>query len=131
MSKADRVVWCDRGWQPLHYGFCPSEKAWDRQCRKMGSRLPYPDFDAGATIFRDISGGGDCMIVTIAQVGKRPLGEVVGLLVHEATHVWQHVRAAMREKEPSPEFESYAMQAISQGLIQAYAETRGLPRMKG
>ena len=54
---ADRVIWCERGWQPLYYGFCPSEAAWKR--------------------------------------------------------------------EPSLEFEAYAMQAIAQNLIVAYEQTRG------
>ncbi len=129
-GRSDRIVWCDHGWQPLWFGFCPTEKAWDRQARKMGSRMPYPDLAASATIFRDISGGDDCVIVTVADAGKRPAIEVVGLLIHEAAHVWQHVKRAMREKHPSAEFEAYALQAISQSLIHAYAQTRGPLRVK-
>jgi len=46
------VVWCDRGWQPVEYCFCPSEEAWDKQLKRMGiTGEPYPDSDGRATIF--------------------------------------------------------------------------------
>ena len=56
--------------------------------------------------------------------GKASAVQVVGLLAHEATHVWQHVRDWMGEKSPSVEFEAYTVQAILQELLWAYNETR-------
>ncbi|MFZ5669116.1 MAG: hypothetical protein ACOY4K_06455 [Pseudomonadota bacterium] len=52
-------------------------------------------------------------------------GELIGLIVHEATHVWQFVRHHMNEASPSKEFEAYAMQAIAQSLIEAVNDTWG------
>lgn len=49
--------------------------------------------------------------------------QIASLLVHEAVHVWQEFRARIGESEPSPEFEAYSIQAISQELMQAYADS--------
>ncbi len=47
---------------------------------------------------------------------------VVGILVHEAVHIWQKFSQRIGEHEPSGEFEAYAIQSISQRLISAYSE---------
>jgi hypothetical protein len=49
----------------------------------------------------------------------------MGLLVHEATHVWQHICESIGETKPSVEFEAYAMQSIVSNLLTAYEDTRG------
>jgi len=45
---------------------------------------------------------------------------LVGLLIHEAVHVWQNVRDLISEDRPSREFEAYSIQSIAQKLIDAY-----------
>lgn len=122
----DRVIWCDRGWQPLYYGFCPSEAAWKREMRRLGVDAPYPTSDGRCTLFETSKSANECALVTISSASsKRKKIEVVGLIVHEAMHVWRFVRERMGEREPSLEFEAYAMQAIAQNLIVAYEQTRG------
>lgn len=75
----------------------------------------------------DRRGGiGSFSIVTVsAEAAKRSRLQIAGILVHEATHVWQQVRKTIGEELPSVEFEAYAMQAIAQGLLNAYEKTRG------
>lgn len=125
MSCQSRVIWCDRGWQPHCYGFCPDEHAWKREMRRLNiTDAPYPTTSGSCTTFDKTTSNDACSIVTINE-SKRPKLQVVGLLVHEAMHVWRHVRESMGEREPSLEFEAYAMQAISQCLIDAYEKTRG------
>lgn len=125
MSDTDRVIWCDRGWQPVHFGFCPSKKAWKREMKKMGCSEPYPGMDGRCTTFT--KDGKVVVIVTLrdGSENERTVCEVAGLLVHEATHVWQTIREDIGEKDPSPEFEAYSMQAIFQELFSTYQETRG------
>lgn len=48
--------------------------------------------------------------------------QVASLLVHEAVHVWQEFKEHIGEHSPSREFEAYSIQAISQRLMQAYAD---------
>jgi len=127
-KRKDRVAWCDRGWQPVYFGFCPNERAWKREMEKMGCvGEPYPTGTAGrcTTFAKDSK---VCLIVTIEDGAEKRHSqiEVLGLMVHEATHVWQAVRDEMEEKAPSIEFEAYSMQAIFQSLWHAWTKTRGL-----
>lgn len=126
---ADHVLWCDKGWQPVFFGFCPSEKAWKREMKRMGCpEEPYPTTDARMTSFE--SNGKVTCIVTVADGSedRHSATEVIGIIVHEATHIWKEVRKAMGEKDPSIEFEAYSMQAIVQGLLSAWGQTRGKPK---
>lgn len=122
--KDGEVIWCDRGWQPVYFGFCPSRRAWSREMRKMGCKEPYPANEGCATTFE--KDGKVCIIVTLGKAASaegRTRTEIAGLICHEAAHIWQEVRRTMNEKAPSIEFEAYAMQSIFQGLYQAWLDT--------
>ena len=98
-----------------------------RESRIDSGGEPYPDTDGRATFFTKT--GKAIAIVTVRDGAEkqRSLIEIIGLLVHEATHIWQEVRSVMGEKEPSVEFEAYSVQAITQELLAAFDRTRGLP----
>lgn len=129
--RANEVIWCDRGWQPVWFGFCPSREAWRREMRKLGCvGQPYPDSDGCATTFTRKG-----KVIILVTLGKsacaegRTRTEIAGLLCHEATHIWQEVKRQMNEREPSIEFEAYSMQAIFQGLYQAWLDTSATAEM--
>jgi len=131
MSK-DRVVWLTPAWgSNFKFGFCPSEKAWVRELKRLGVPLrdvSYPDSHACMTPFGKNDSHDACSIVTITDeaVNFHPAA-VVGLLAHEATHVWQSVCDYMDQRRPTGnhcEFEAYAIQSITQQLVTAYCETR-------
>ncbi len=86
---------------------------------------PYPGSDGRCTTFT--KDGKTRILVTVREGAEKehPPVEIAGILVHEATHVWQEVRAAMGEREPSIEFEAYSVQAIFQELYSAFQATRG------
>lgn len=63
-----------------------------------------------------------CCVVAIRVKEDQDKNEVIGLLVHEAVHVWQDFADRIGESNPSKEFEAYAIQSISQRLISAYSE---------
>ncbi|KAB2701322.1 MULTISPECIES: hypothetical protein [Brucella] len=94
--------------------------------KRLNCKEPYPDTDGRCTTFTNE--GKVVCIVTLrdGSENERSISEITGLLVHEATHVWQTIRDDIGEKDPSPEFEAYSMQAIFQGLFTAFQETRGL-----
>lgn len=126
--KPDRVIWLDRGWQPVFFGFCPNEKAWKREVKRLGCKgLPYPESDGCCTYFTK-DGKASALVTMNAREGRTRV-QIAGLLAHEATHVWQEVRRQIGEKEPSIEFEAYSVQAIFQGLYQAWLDTRAPKEM--
>lgn len=124
----DRVIWCDRGWMPTYYGFCPNANAWRREFKRLNvPPEPYPTADAMCThLTRD--GKNTCVIVTVNErIDRKARTDRIGaiaLITHEAVHVWQAICRDIREENPSSEFEAYAIQAITSGLIDAYEKTR-------
>lgn len=52
----------------------------------------------------------------------KTLPEVCGLLVHEATHIWQELCESIGEHSPSKEFQAYSIQCIAQRLISDFME---------
>jgi hypothetical protein len=127
MTNNTDTVWCDRGWFPLYYGFCPSEKAWKKEMKKMGteSAPSYPDGDATCSWFEaPDSGKMSCLVTLQEKFDTYDPSTVFGLLVHEATHVWQILLEHIGEDKPSREFEAYSVQNITQNLFDAYCQTR-------
>lgn len=125
----NKVVWCNQGWLPAYYGFVPSEKAWKKALKRLDiASEPYPTTDARCTSFKNHKTGKLVVLVTVADhitPEHDPVG-IIGLLVHEAMHVWRFIREDIGEHAPSAEFEAYAMQHISMELMQAFATTRGI-----
>lgn len=62
-------------------------------------------------------------IVQISNTKGRDLIEIYGLILHEAVHIWQHLKQLMREDEPSIEFEAYSIQMIAQDLFAMYEDS--------
>lgn len=130
--KTDQVVWCNRGWQPVDFCFCPSKKAWRNlmKYKKIPPEdAPYPKNDGNITSF---TSGNSCFLVVSlnsnweneAFSAHEPI-VMVGTLVHEASHVLDKVIEHMQDESPSAEFKAYALQAIIQELILAFELTCG------
>ncbi|MBI5940144.1 MAG: hypothetical protein HY859_06935 [Caulobacterales bacterium] len=123
----DEVHWIGKGWQNVHIGWCPSEVAWNKAMKRLGVKdAAYPTVAGCCTEFAS-DRYGVCVIVTLSPTLAKPREplEIIGLIVHEATHAFQKVCLDMGEDEPSCEFEAYSMQAITQQLIQAVDNTWG------
>ncbi|TBN49170.1 hypothetical protein [Pseudomonas sp. BGI-2] len=120
-----KVVWLDRGWQPVFIGFCPSEKAWHREMKRMSVSEPYPSSSGCTTRFKT-GDDRDCIIVCVHErlkAGSCRHG-IIGLIVHECTHAWRFILDTIGEDVPSSEFEAYSMQAITQQVTTAFCDTR-------
>ncbi len=122
-----RVVWCDAGWMPVHYGFCSDEAAWRRTMRhhKIDKESEYPPDDGNTSLLESIDGGDPIILVTLNKsMDKAPIINAISLIVHEAMHVWRRIREVIGEHDPSKEFEAYAIQNITAQLLRAYNDTR-------
>lgn len=126
LGKA-RVIWCHAAGWPIHYGFCPSEKAWNRVLKEYKAPSePYPTKDATIQTFTSSRSRTFCLLTVAERIDdyNDPNG-TVGLIVHEATHIWQQVLISMGETDkPGCEIEAYAIQQITQQLLLAYEASR-------
>lgn len=128
MSKADRIVWIDRGWQPVAIGFCPSEKAWRRAMKMQNVAADWPVVpnSGGHTQWlKNEKTGEGLILVVVSSEAERCSMSVIMTIVHEAVHVWQFLCQHIGERDPGIEMEAYGIECITRGLIEAYCETQG------
>lgn len=113
---------------PVYYALCTTEEQFKREMR----RLKVPAGDFGSWVSNEHSdatahkmtceGYKKCAIVCIrVRPGMGAVG-IAALLVHEAVHIYQWIKELLGEDEPGIEGEAYAIQEISQNLMQAYAD---------
>lgn len=121
--------WLDRSLftSPVYFTLCTSEKHFHAELRR--AKLPrneWPPFlrnshaHATAHYIEHLASGRTLTFVCIHPAPERDQLEVVGLLVHEAMHLWQWIQERIGERAPSAEFEAYAVQGISQSLLGEY-----------
>jgi hypothetical protein len=123
---ASKTQWRSLDIFPFHFGFCPNKTAWDRDMKRLNMTCDYPTSDGNCAYFvNDGLKGGAACIVTLGERKKWNGIGIVGLLVHEAAHVWQRCCEHVGEEKPSAELEAYAMQLIVEELIEGYVMTRG------
>lgn len=127
LSK-NKTIWCNQGWQPVKFAFVPSKKAWKKTLKEMQVKSEYPKEDATVTHFNVVGSPHKrtCLVTVTDDVSDRcDSVQIIALIVHEATHVWQYILDTIGETKPSSEFEAYSVQAIVQELLDAYEKTRG------
>ena len=108
-----------------HLALCMDEREYTRELKrlKVSTSVPFLTGDSHAcTHTFERSDGDVTCIVTMKPKPHWNLETIYALLVHEATHIWRQTREFIGETNPSPEFEAYSMQNISQRLFEAYRE---------
>jgi hypothetical protein len=66
-----------------------------------------------------------CAVICLSNYAGCDPVEVAGILVHEAVHVWQEYCDFYGEDKPGREQEAYAVQWISQTLMEEFARRNG------
>ena len=121
------MIWCDNAvfYLPLTYALCTSEEDYLKAVGYMQVTDPNPWLldraDGTAHVFEGQDGK---FSVIVCMRESDDVQKVVGLLAHEAVHIWQKVRELLRESQPSTEFEAYAIQQIVMNLHDKYYEER-------
>jgi len=103
---------------------CLSKEEQDHVTKKLLSRsLDFPVDGAHCHTFGNITTNELCAVVSVSKASQERCNsiELVGLLIHEAVHVWQRYAEDMGETSPGTEQEAYAIQGISQELLDEYA----------
>lgn len=126
-----KVKWLDRNlfMSPYYYGLATTEATFYAALKS--AKVPREDWPAdvlgehsNATVHYVKNTKGQRIALVFIKPKKDTTGvQIAALLVHEAMHIWRRIREDVGEWQPSREFEAYAMQCISQELMQAYADT--------
>lgn len=119
--------WIDMGPIPVELAYCPDAKSWRKLMKRLGSDEPYPSTNGRCTQFE--RGAEHIVVVTIdhKQAREHSAEALIGLLAHEALHVWHYTKRWMDEKEPGDEIEAYTLQHIVSGLVHAFHAAHGMP----
>ena len=120
------ITYFPNGPLPIHVGFTIDERSFKKEMKRLGIS-PAPDFvsdGAGGTSHILDRCGAITVIVCVRPKRGVTRDEMAGLLVHEAVHCWQEARNAMREEEPSSEFEAYSIQYFAQMFMEELTASR-------
>ena len=101
---------------------CFNAAEWCVVCANFGlTNYEFPGDTS--TVHFELPGGGLLVVVCfdLDELALLPSFTVVGVIVHEANHVWQRYRAYIGEHAPSKEFEAYAVESLAVNLLTAYA----------
>lgn len=111
---------------PVYYGLCLSDKEYQRELKRLKVKKESAAYfvsrgHAMTHIFDGTKGAVTCLVcIHPSSVYRMPRAQIYGLLVHEATHVFQEMMRVMGERNPSDEFMAYSIQAISVNLIASF-----------
>ena len=111
---------------PYCIGLCLDKEKFKKELKRLKiPRESWPYFvsegkDAKVHTFEKRDSNEKCIIVCMKDSDKATYAQKMGLLVHEAVHIWQDICKNINEYEPSSEFEAYSIQVISMRLIAAY-----------
>lgn len=112
---------------PCYLTLCTTPAMFEKELKRLGVPKPWPEFvlnthsHATAHQFEKVNDTGKrTVIVCIPPDQERDQLEIVGLIVHEAVHVWQWACENIGEDKPSMEFEAYAIQRLTQNLLGEY-----------
>ena len=118
--------WCDNAafHLPLSYCLVVSEEEYKKTMGYL--RIEDPNFwllndhSDGCAHFVQCADGSHAVVVAMKK-DANPV-KVLGLIAHEAVHIWQKVRELIGESQPSAEFEAYTVQRIVMNLHDKYLE---------
>lgn len=114
---AKEVKFVDCGMLPIHLGFCDNKQAYYTLMEDLNIADPphFPNGAASCNAFENLKGQLGCIICVNKKhcKGMSHLSNIC-LVAHEAVHVFQAIKIYMDEPNPSPEFEAYCIQWITQ-----------------
>lgn len=108
-----------------HLCLCLSEEEYDRamkhlRCKHYGPWMTSARANATTHLMVN-NDGSEAAVVCLRDHASRDPVSVAALLVHEAVHVWQWWAESHGETKPGAEQEAYAIQYVSQVLMEEFS----------
>lgn len=129
------VVYIDNestsGCYPVPVGLMFAKEAWDAEMARLGIDHPW---EADANYVQRIvsnDNGSVRVFLCLAAIEGAELGELVDIVAHEATHIWQCIRDYIGEKSPGREQEALAVAWFAKWAFTAAMERRHKPSCPG
>lgn len=122
MKGRDKVSYLPHRGYPVHVAFAPSDKAFYNEMKRLdilGAIYPINDKVKGSVTLFEGAQGGTIIMVSLDKFKERK--DAIGVIVHEAVHVWQFICEAIGEERAGVEVEAYSIQDIVVSLIDAYS----------
>jgi len=110
---------------PYYYRLCITEKDFKRELKRLNIKydvdfLSSSHADATCHFMYEAKGKKQIVIVCLGDTDGRSITEIYGLLIHEATHIWQGACDHIGEKNLGIDMEGYAIHTIAPELILTY-----------
>jgi len=107
---------------PYYFTVATSEERYRKAMRrfKMTDLPPWLSKGANATAHSFEHSSGDLAAIVCIDGKGKSVPQIAGLLTHEAMHIWRWTQEHYGEKEPSAEFEAYAVQSLTQRMMEEY-----------
>lgn len=116
---------------PVKVFFAPVESAWESFLIKeldlsLDNGPDFPQSKGRTTLFEHDTTGNNIIVVTINpdRLEAHTHNEIMGILVHEAVHVFDFCMEYMGEDSPGSEIKAYIIQYIFLQLVNAYEDMK-------
>lgn len=106
---------------PIRIIFAPSAEAWHKLLKTLAPDEPYPETHGRATLFDHPKHRSVAVITLSPEADNRTPNEVIGLMVHEITHVIQYIEDIIGCRLDR-ETQAYLTQLLTQWLIESYED---------
>jgi hypothetical protein len=124
-----KPLWLDRAlFLSSHYfTLCTTEKLYRKALKQLKiKKRDRPDFlpswhsDACCHYFENRGQKTKSVIVCLGDTGGKSKAQIAAMICHEAVHIWQQTKHDYGEHSPSSELEAYAIQSITQSLLEEF-----------
>lgn len=123
-----RARWLDRTLfiNSSYFTLCTTEKQFHKALKHF--RVPREDWPQFVTPYADATthfldnsaARKKASVVCYANYQDKTPAQIAALLCHEAVHIWQQTCTDLGELSPSAELEAYAIQNLTQALIEEF-----------
>lgn len=118
MGKKIECNWFENDTYPFHYSIATNKNEFNQlQKNLFGKILNKWDKSTSGRLYHFINNGKSAYIVGLIITDKISFHQILGLLVHEVTHIIQNVWIDIGEEKPGKECEAYLLQSIFQCLM--------------
>ena len=115
------IFYMHPGSWPVHIGFTSNKVEFGKEMSRLGVTDPPEFITSGANATTHIltkNEEGTTIIVCLDIGKKASRAQILGLICHEACHVWTMVCESMRGSCPGGEHQAYGVQWIAQNIAE-------------